>query len=427
PREVGDNPRQAIRVPSARHVAQNLQVDGRLEFIDDVSADLAQISRLRFDRQPVAETGAREIEELCDHPGHPLAAVDDARNDPRVLFVEVPAPEQQAGGHDDRPERVTQVVPEDADEHLPELRHSAEVALALLGLGELDLLLLRSLSRGQIAGDLREAEKLAVPGISDGRDDDVRPEARAVLAYAPAFIFESPDPSRNLQLAFAHARAHVLVAVEPREVLADDFVGLVSLDPLGAEVPGRDDPFRVEHEDRVIADALDEPPELLLSLFENGRGSPLRPLRLLHLLLCPNRRADHLRVRFALVGERRIELSPFAGHALVGGLAFAFDPQALVGLAALRVGRAAHAVGSRMGEVREHVDRLAENGQGTDRLLLGLDGGALLRHYWPSTPLHLHDRQRSLDLPVDLHGNSPVIMPHLRAGPRFTIAPRASS
>jgi hypothetical protein len=29
------------------------------------------------------------------------------------LFVEVRAPEQQAGGHDDRPERVAQVVPED--------------------------------------------------------------------------------------------------------------------------------------------------------------------------------------------------------------------------------------------------------------------------------------------------------------------------
>src|ERR1019366_8383117 len=106
--------------------------------------------------------------------------------------------------------------------------------------------------------------------ISDGGDDDVRPEARSVLANAPAFIFESPNPSRNLQLALTQAGAHVLFAVEPREMLADDFVGLVSLDALGAEVPGRDNPVGVEHEDRVVGDALDEPPELLLSLFENG-------------------------------------------------------------------------------------------------------------------------------------------------------------
>ena len=40
---------------------------------------------------------------------------------------------QQTGGHKDRTERVTEIVPENADEHLPELRHRTELALALLG------------------------------------------------------------------------------------------------------------------------------------------------------------------------------------------------------------------------------------------------------------------------------------------------------
>jgi hypothetical protein len=72
-----------------------------------------------FDRQSAAQTSAREVEKLSDHPADTLAAADDARGRLGVLIVEAAAPKQRGGGHDDRPERIAQVVPDDTDEQLP--------------------------------------------------------------------------------------------------------------------------------------------------------------------------------------------------------------------------------------------------------------------------------------------------------------------
>ena len=46
--------------------------------------------------------------------------------------------------------------------------------------------------------------------------------------------------------------------VEDREVLADDFVGLVPLESLRASVPGRDTAIAIEHEDCVVGDVIHE-------------------------------------------------------------------------------------------------------------------------------------------------------------------------
>jgi hypothetical protein len=86
----------------------------------------------------------------------------------------------------------------------------------------------------QVARDLREAEQAAIRGISDGRDDDVRPETRPVFAHAPAFTLESSHLGRLFQLAIAEARADIFFQVEPREVLTDD---LVSRYPLMRSAP----------------------------------------------------------------------------------------------------------------------------------------------------------------------------------------------
>src|SRR5204863_10147191 len=58
----------------------------------------------------------------------------------------------------------------------------------------------------------------------------------------------------------------VLGRVEAREVLADDFPGLVPLDALGPGVPGQDQALRAEQEDGVVPDALDEAFEAFLTL-----------------------------------------------------------------------------------------------------------------------------------------------------------------
>ena len=47
---------------------------------------------------------------------------------------------------------------------------------------------------------------------------------------------------------------------------ADDLLGRVALDALGARVPARDPALGVEHEDGVVPDALDQQAEALLAL-----------------------------------------------------------------------------------------------------------------------------------------------------------------
>ena len=48
-----------------------------------------------------------------------------------VFLVEAAVPKQRVGRHVDRPEWVAQVMPHDADEHLPELGDRTQLALAL--------------------------------------------------------------------------------------------------------------------------------------------------------------------------------------------------------------------------------------------------------------------------------------------------------
>ena len=76
--------------------------------------------------------------------------------------------------------------------------------------------------------------------VAQRRDDDVRPEARAVLADAPALVLEASVLRRLAQLELREMLGDVFGRVEDREVLADDLVGAVALDALGAGVPAQD-------------------------------------------------------------------------------------------------------------------------------------------------------------------------------------------
>jgi hypothetical protein len=97
--------------------------------------------------------------------------------------------------------------------------------------------LLRSHSFREIPRDLGEAEEL--PGlISNGGDDDIRPESRSVLAKPPAFVLESAYACGNLQFAMRLARPDILVRIEDGEVFANDLRSLVALNALRAGVPG---------------------------------------------------------------------------------------------------------------------------------------------------------------------------------------------
>ena len=80
-----------------------------------------------------------------------------------------------------------------------------------------------------------------VPGlVLQRRDDDVGPKLRAVLADPPALVLEPPLGRGDLEFVGGPAPVDGLLRVEAGEVLADDLVGLVPLDPLGPGVPGDD-------------------------------------------------------------------------------------------------------------------------------------------------------------------------------------------
>jgi hypothetical protein len=136
-------------------------------------------------------------------------------------------------------------------------------AQAVLALAE-RLLRLRE-PFGHVAGDLGEAAQSSFV-VAESRDDDVGYERGAVLAESHSLVLEASVARRDPQLLLREAQADLLLGVEDGEVFPQDLLGLVALESLGADVPGRDVSFRVEHEDRVVADRLDEEPEALVGV-----------------------------------------------------------------------------------------------------------------------------------------------------------------
>src|SRR2546422_7492331 len=103
-------------------------------------------------------------------------------------------------------------------------------------------------------------------GVPDRRDHHVGPEAGAVFAHPPPFVFELPFPGRPLELPLRLSLGHVLRLIEAGEVPAENLLRTVSLDPFGTRVPADDSSLAVEREDRVIPHTLHHQAEPLLVL-----------------------------------------------------------------------------------------------------------------------------------------------------------------
>src|SRR6267143_1733728 len=112
-------------------------------------------------------------------------------------------------------------------------------------------------ARREIANDLGESRDLA-PVVSYGGEDHVGPEAGAVLAHAPTFVFHTSLRRRSLQQVLRPSAGYVLGCVEDRKMLADNLLGAVPLGALGAWVPRCHASGWIEHENRVVGDAIDE-------------------------------------------------------------------------------------------------------------------------------------------------------------------------
>jgi hypothetical protein len=118
---------------------------------------------------------------------------------------------------------------------------------------------------GDVPRDLCKADMLSRV-VRDPVDHHMGKKSRSVLADPPPFPLEASLLPCDLEGAGRRAGAQVLLGIEAREMLADDFFRQVALDPLRALVPARHQPVRAEKIDRVVGDALDEKPKLLLAL-----------------------------------------------------------------------------------------------------------------------------------------------------------------
>ena len=124
---------------------------------------------------------------------------------------------------------------------------------------------LRLESFREIAGDLGKSRQFAIL-VADRIDDDVGPEARAILSDAPILRLETALARSCCQRILRFSCRAILFRVEGAEMPADDFTRRIALDALGAGIPRRDIALRIEQENRVVGDALNQKLELTLSL-----------------------------------------------------------------------------------------------------------------------------------------------------------------
>src|SRR6185312_8292128 len=108
--------------------------------------------------------------------------------------------------------------------------------------------LLRRPPIGEIARDLGEADQFAML-VAERGDDDIRPEARAVLANAPALVLEASRSRGRCELELGKAFRVALGRIKNGEITANDLLRLVAFETLGADVPRGDVAVRIQHED----------------------------------------------------------------------------------------------------------------------------------------------------------------------------------
>ena len=132
---------------------------------------------------------------------------------------------------------------------------------------------------GQVSRDLGKADDSSLR-VPDRIDNHASPEPRPILADPPAFRLILAGAGSRLQCLLWNLALPVLVGIELREVLTDDLVARVALDPLGPWIPVDHRALGVEHVNRVIRDAFHENPEAVFDLlqFQAAGGKLLRAL-----------------------------------------------------------------------------------------------------------------------------------------------------
>ena len=97
---------------------------------------------------------------------------------------------------------------------------------------------------------------------------------------SPSLRMRHDSSSKRPFLAISSSRAGfpacaILGPEEARKMLAHDFVGTIARDLFGARIPADHQPVRIEHVERVVMDARDHQPQLLVALPERLLFLPL--------------------------------------------------------------------------------------------------------------------------------------------------------
>ena len=122
-------------------------------------------------------------------------------------------------------------------------------------------LVLAAAALRHVAGDLRVTEELAGAGFADRGDHHVGQELGRIPAHPPALGRVPPLLRRRAEFAGRLAAGDVLGREEERVGQADDLGVGIAEDAFGPGVPADDRAVRIEHEDGVVGDALDEQAE----------------------------------------------------------------------------------------------------------------------------------------------------------------------
>ena len=125
--------------------------------------------------------------------------------------------------------------------------------LAMVGLEQL---VLHALVRGQIARDLRCPDDVTGT-VANGRDRQANLYPATVFGHALGLqmldALTTLNPCQDLTLLIMQRRRH-----DQQDGLANRLMGTEAEDLLRPGVPGGHDSIGIEHEDRVLPDALDE-------------------------------------------------------------------------------------------------------------------------------------------------------------------------
>jgi hypothetical protein len=191
---------------------------------------------------PLRDSG--DVEQIVDEADHDAdLPIDDVAGllDDRVVRLHLP---EDVESVEDGRQRAAQLM----------RKQGHELLLAPVGLDE-PLgpfpLVLQRLAFGEIVHHPDEGTRLLV-FVEEGRDDGLAPEPGAVPPNLPATAVGPAFHGSSVDFAFRATRQYVFGREESREVLADDFVGLVAEDAFRAGIPAQNLPPRADQEDGVF-------------------------------------------------------------------------------------------------------------------------------------------------------------------------------